>query len=142
MPVRSAIAMFTALSTNAVSAMVEKALPTIFLLKQSRTAQQYTLPSWAGCSVIPVHHSWLERLAVKTRFTRSAGVCTPSSGWPRRLGPDRDGHRAKWTLFGTDADYAQMSATQAGPIELPTKLLRDSFPAFQPGWVIDTSGGQ
>ena len=49
-----------------------------------------------------------------------------------------DGHRTKWTLFGTDVGYAQMLATQGDRIELPTTLLRERFPAYQPGWVIDT----
>ncbi|WP_421840130.1 hypothetical protein [Mycobacterium sp.] len=45
-------AMLTALLTRAVSAVVEKARATIMGEKQSRIAQQYTLPSRAGCSVM------------------------------------------------------------------------------------------
>lgn len=50
-------AMLTALLTSAVSAVVEKVRATIIREKQSRIAQQYTLPSRAGCSVMSVHHS-------------------------------------------------------------------------------------
>ena len=45
-------AMLTALLTSAVSAVVEKVRATIIREKQSRIAQQYTLPSRAGCSVM------------------------------------------------------------------------------------------
>ena len=68
--------MLTALLTKAVSAVVENVRPTIIREKQSRMAQQYTLPSRAGCSVMSVHHSSLGRVAVKCRFTRSSGVAT------------------------------------------------------------------
>jgi hypothetical protein len=50
-------AMLTALLTSAVSAVVEKVRATIMREKQSKIAQQYTLPSRAGCSVMSVHHS-------------------------------------------------------------------------------------
>lgn len=68
--------MLTALLTRAVS-VVEKVRATIMREKQSRIAQQYTLPSRAGCSVISVHHSSLGPVAVNRRLTRSTGVSIP-----------------------------------------------------------------
>jgi hypothetical protein len=47
----------TAVLTSAVSAVVEKVRATIMREKQSRIAQQYTLPSQPGCSVMSVQHS-------------------------------------------------------------------------------------
>ena len=71
-----ATAMLTALLTRAVSGVVENVRATIIREKQSRIAQQYTLPSRAGCSVMSVHHSSLGRVAVNCGLTRSAGVLT------------------------------------------------------------------
>jgi len=68
---RFAVAMLTALLTRAVSAVVENVRATIIREKQSRMAQQYTLPSRAGCSVMSVHQNSLGLVAVNCRFTRS-----------------------------------------------------------------------
>jgi hypothetical protein len=48
-----------------------------------------------------------------------------------------DGSRAKWTLMTADFAYAEMLASRVGRIELSVELLRERFPAFQKGWVID-----
>jgi hypothetical protein len=48
-----------------------------------------------------------------------------------------DGSRTKWTLMTADFPYAEMLASRVGRIELSTQLLRERFPAFQKGWVID-----
>ncbi len=79
-------AMLTALLTSAVSAVVENPRATIMREKQSRVAQQYTLPSRAGCSVMSVHHSSLGIVAVNHRLTRSTGVSTPIRFGFRRPG--------------------------------------------------------
>ncbi|GAA0645781.1 hypothetical protein GCM10010174_81010 [Kutzneria viridogrisea] len=48
-----------------------------------------------------------------------------------------DGTRTKWTLMTADHRYAEMLAQEVGRIELSTTLVRERFPAFQRGWVID-----
>lgn len=48
-----------------------------------------------------------------------------------------DGSHTKWTLFTADYRYAEMLAMQAGTVELDVDVIRDRFPAFQAGWVID-----
>lgn len=73
----TSVLLLTALFTKAVSAVVEKVRATILREKQSRIAQQYTLSSRAGCSVMSVHHSWLGVVAVNSRLTKSAGLSTP-----------------------------------------------------------------
>src|SRR5436190_22129143 len=81
--------MLTALLTSAVSAVVENVRATIIREKQSRMAQQYTLPSRAGCSVMSVHHNSLGLVAANRRFTRSSGVLTLIRfGMPRPGGAD------------------------------------------------------
>jgi hypothetical protein len=50
---------------------------------------------------------------------------------------NRDGSRTKWTLMTADHNYAEMLATRVGRIELSRQIIRDRFPAFQRGWVID-----
>ena len=50
---------------------------------------------------------------------------------------DADGNRTKWTLMTADFAYAEMLASRVGRIELSTQLLRERFPMYQRGWVID-----
>jgi hypothetical protein len=76
--------MLTALLTSPVSAIVENVRATIIFETQSSMAQQWTLPSRAGCSVTSAHHSSLGRVAVNWRLTRPAGVCRRNSNSPRR----------------------------------------------------------
>jgi hypothetical protein len=72
--------------------VVENVRATIIREKQSKIAQQYTLPSRAQCSAMSVHHNSLGRVAMNCRFTRSAGVLTrirlsrrrPGRGSPHR----------------------------------------------------------
>ncbi|MBF6216154.1 hypothetical protein IU487_34740 [Nocardia puris] len=45
---------------------------------------------------------------------------------------------ARWTLFGTDADYARLLCTHSDRLEVSVTVLREKFPAFQPGWTITT----
>ena len=86
------MAMLTALLTSAVSAVVENVRATIIREKQSRIAQQYTLPSRAGCSVISVHHSSLGRSRSEVPIHQVLGVATrirlgmrrPGRGSPHR----------------------------------------------------------
>lgn len=78
--------MLTALLTSAVSGVVANVRATIMREKQPRIAQQYTLPSRAGCSVTSVHHSWLGWVALKCRLIRSAGAGTQMSLGMRRGG--------------------------------------------------------
>ncbi len=49
---------------------------------------------------------------------------------------DDDGY-AKWTLFTADYRYAEMLARSGGKVEIPVEIIRERFPAFQRGWVID-----
>jgi hypothetical protein len=99
--------MLTALLTRAVSAVVEKVRAAIIREKQSRIAQQYTLPSRAGCSVISVHHSSLGLEAVNRRLTRSTGVSTlirlgflrPGRGSPYRPCSDMMELTSLWLTF-------------------------------------------
>jgi hypothetical protein len=64
---------------------------------------------------------------------------SPDDQWGALFVYDRnpDGSRTKWTLMTADQAYAELLATRAGRIELSTKLIRERFPAFQRGWVID-----
>jgi hypothetical protein len=50
---------------------------------------------------------------------------------------DALGVQKRWTLFGADAEYARMIATEVGTVEVPAQILRSKFPAFVPGWVIE-----
>ncbi|MFI5782689.1 hypothetical protein [Nocardia sp. NPDC051570] len=50
---------------------------------------------------------------------------------------DPDGTRTKWTLMTADVAYAEMLASQAGRVELSAPILRERFPAYQRGWIID-----
>src|SRR3954467_5099605 len=94
--------MLTALLTRAVSAVVENVRATIIREKQSRMAQQYTLPSRAGCSVMSVHHNSLGLVAVNRRFTRSSGVLTLIRfGMPRPVTrPGESGDFRSWEDLG------------------------------------------
>jgi hypothetical protein len=64
---------------------------------------------------------------------------SPDNQWGALFIYDRneDGSRTKWTLLTADFAYAEMLASRVGRIELSAELLRDRFPAFQKGWVID-----
>lgn len=64
---------------------------------------------------------------------------SPDGIWAALFIYDRDsnGQRRRWTLFTADRHYAEMLASKVGRVELPTAILRDQFPAFQAGWVID-----
>ncbi len=63
----------------------------------------------------------------------------PDNTWGALFIYDRnpDGSRTKWTLLTADFAYAEMLASRAGRIELSTQLLRERFPWYQRGWVID-----
>ena len=98
--------MLTALLTNAVSAVVEKVRATIMREKQSNIAQQYTLPSRAGCSVMSVHHNSLGTEAVKRRLTRSTGVSTPM-----RLGFRRPGRGSPHRLCSDMMELTSLRLT-------------------------------
>jgi len=50
---------------------------------------------------------------------------------------DQDGTRRKFTLLTADAAYAQMLVTGGSRIELSVPMLRERFPGWQTGWVID-----
>jgi hypothetical protein len=64
---------------------------------------------------------------------------SPDGEWAAIFIYDRnpDGTRTKWTLMTADRHYAEMLATRAGRIAVPTQVVRERFPAFQRGWVID-----
>lgn len=64
---------------------------------------------------------------------------SPDNQWGALFIYDRneDGSRTKWTLLTADFAYAEMLASRVGRIELSRQLLRERFPAFQRGWVID-----
>lgn len=49
---------------------------------------------------------------------------------------DEDGYK-KWTLFTADYRYAEMLARSGGKVAVPVPIIRERFPAFQKGWVID-----
>ncbi|WP_157172363.1 hypothetical protein [Nocardia pneumoniae] len=63
----------------------------------------------------------------------------PDNTWGALFIYDRnpDGSRTKWTLLTADFAYAEMLASRVGQIELSTQLLRERFPWYQRGWVID-----
>ncbi|WP_157357462.1 hypothetical protein [Amycolatopsis nigrescens] len=64
---------------------------------------------------------------------------SPENQWAAIFIYDRkdDGTRTKWTLFTADYRYAEMLAMEAGRIELDVEIIRERFPAFQRGWVIN-----
>lgn len=64
----------------------------------------------------------------------------PDGYWAAIFVYERDqdtGLRRKWTLFSADHKYALMLAGEVGKINMPKAVMRERFPAFAPGWVID-----
>lgn len=64
---------------------------------------------------------------------------SPDNQWAAVFIYDRDddGSYSKWTLFTTDYRYAETLAMGTGRVDPRAELIRDRFPAYQPGWVID-----
>lgn len=90
--------MLTALLTSAGSGVVETVRATIMREKQSRIAQQSTLPSRARCSVMSVHHYSLGLVAVNRRLTKvNGGIDTNQVG----LSPPKT-RQPTQALFGHD----------------------------------------
>ncbi|HEU5001559.1 MAG TPA: reverse transcriptase domain-containing protein [Actinomycetota bacterium] len=67
--------------------------PTTRRLQESSTTAKYTLPSWVGCSVTSLTHSWSCPVALKSRLTRSSAG---ASAGLRRVQPLRRRVKIPW----------------------------------------------